>query len=121
MVPLYRLFDYKVAEDFEVDGLIPGIRLRVPFGSSSKIGVLLEVGSDSDWDLDKLKVVQEVLDTKPLLSADDLDFLAWVSRYYHYPMGEVVGYALPVLLRQGRQVKLKQDQSFRLTALGTGE
>ncbi|MBT6795151.1 MAG: primosomal protein N' [Methylococcales bacterium] len=119
MVPLYRLFDYKVAEDFEVDGLIPGIRLRVPFGSSSKIGVLLEVGSDSDWALDKLKVVQEVLDTKPLLSADDLDFLAWVSRYYHYPMGEVVGYALPVLLRQGRQVKLKQDQSFRLTDLGT--
>jgi len=119
MVPLYRLFDYKVAEDFEIDGLMPGVRLRVPFGNSSKIGVLLEVGSDSDWALDKLKVIQEVLDTKPLLSADDLDFLAWVSRYYHYPMGEVVGYALPVLLRQGRQVKLKQGQSFRLTDLGT--
>ena len=118
MVPLYRLFDYKVPEGFDMDSLVPGVRLRVPFGTRSKIGVLVAFGPSSHLAFDKLKAVQDVLDPKPLLSVDDLDFLEWVSRYYHYPIGEVVSYALPVLLRQGRQVTLKTASLFRLTASG---
>ncbi len=118
MVPLYRLFDYKVAEGCDRDSLRPGVRLRVPFGGGSQVGVLLEVCSESEWALEKLKVVEEVLDTEPVLSVDDLDVLGWVSRYYHYPIGEVVSYALPVLLRQGKQVRFKKDLLYRLTKLG---
>ena len=42
-VPLYRLFDYLVPDDIELDRIKPGVRLEVPFGKGKKIGFLLEI------------------------------------------------------------------------------
>jgi primosomal protein N' (replication factor Y) len=52
--------------------------------------------------------------------AADVDHLCqWISRYYHYGLGEVLSGALPVLLRKGRSTAVSQKR-WRLTTLGKG-
>ena len=42
-VPINRLFDFLAPEQSDTDSLLPGIRLKVPFRTGSKIGFLVEV------------------------------------------------------------------------------
>ncbi|MEN8260232.1 MAG: primosomal protein N', partial [Pseudomonadota bacterium] len=99
-VPLDRLFDYLPPDGADLDKLEPGIRLLVPFGRHKKVGVLMNIAHQSDVDEVKLKKAQRVLDEKSLLGPRDLEMLRWASRYYHYPLGEVISAAFPVLLRR---------------------
>ena len=48
-----------------------------------------------------MRNVVSVLDATPLIPADLLALLTWSSRYYHYPIGEVMATALPTQLRKG--------------------
>jgi primosomal protein N' (replication factor Y) len=100
-VPLRRHFDYLPIGD--AGKLRPGVRLQVPFGKGRhKTGMLLETSASTDIPAGKLKRIGKVLDKAPLLNDRDLALLTWASRYYHYPLGEVIFQALPSLLRQGR-------------------
>jgi primosomal protein N' (replication factor Y) (superfamily II helicase) len=102
-MPLRRLFDYLPPEP--ADGgrvtITPGVRVRVPFGRQSLIGVVMESAETSDLPEDKLKRVLEVLDTKPILDEAALGILRWSADYYHHPIGEVLAAALPKALRMG--------------------
>jgi len=117
-VPVYRLFDYLAPPNVDPSRIKPGTRLEVPFGKSKKIAFLVEISRHSELDTDKLKQVLQVLDDKSLLSAKDLRLLHWVSRYYHHPLGEVIGTAFPVALRQGKPAIIRTEKRYALTALG---
>ena len=97
--PLTRLFDYLPGP-----GALPapGARVQVPFGRRLRTGVVMELGDDSEFPRSKLKEVRQTLDAEPLLSADDLWLIRFISDYYHHPIGEVAAAALPALLRQGK-------------------
>src|SRR5210317_404108 len=99
--PLRRSFDYLPPNTDAVHSLQPGVRVRVPFGRRQVVGILLEVVDQSSIPKSRLKLASEVLDDKPVLSADVLQLLLWASRYYQHPVGDVLQHALPVLLRQG--------------------
>ncbi len=116
--PLRRPFDYLPPPGRDPASLIPGIRLRVPFGRGHVIGVLLEVVKKSDVPASRLKPVTEILDARPLLDAELLDLLRWASRYYQHPIGEAIQQALPVALRQGAAVRQQGIPRFRPTAAG---
>ncbi len=45
-----------------------------------------------------------MLDDTPLLDDEMMELLQWASRYYFYPLGEVLFHALPVSLRKGKAV-----------------
>lgn len=63
-VPLYRLFDYRVA-----DVLPPiGVRVKVPFGRQEFIGIVAGHvhPDDSDVPQDKLKSLIYVIDDEPI-------------------------------------------------------
>ncbi|MDP1708980.1 MAG: primosomal protein N' [Gammaproteobacteria bacterium] len=100
--PLRRSFDYLPPQGGETAQLVPGCRVRVPFGRGQAVGVVLAVASQSRVAQTRLKRVLEVLDMEPLLPAELLSLLVWASAYYHHPIGEVVAAALPAALRQGR-------------------
>ncbi len=100
--PLRRSFDYLPPRGGEAAQLVPGCRVRVPFGRGQTVGVVLVVASQSRIAQTRLKRVLEVLDTEPLLPEELLSLLDWASAYYHHPIGEVVAAALPAALRQGR-------------------
>jgi primosomal protein N' (replication factor Y) (superfamily II helicase) len=117
-VPLHRLFDYLPPANIPVSQLKPGMRVTVPFGKKAKVGVVYEVCVTSEMDLDRLKAIESILDPEPLLQAVDLQLLTWASRYYHYPLGDVLSSAFPVALRKGKVAELKQDKAYQLSRKG---
>ena len=100
--PLKRLFDYLPPAAGESPVGQPGARVRVPFGRSTRIGVIAAVAEDSELPREKLRRASEVLDAKPLLNEELLSLLRWAADYYQYPLGEVLSTALPTALRQGK-------------------
>lgn len=97
--PIYKPLDYLY------HGLakpLPGCRVRVPLGNGSVTALIIETDAKSEFQ--NLKSVIEILDEKPLLDYPILELLNWASRYYFYPLGEVLFHALPVALRGTKQV-----------------
>lgn len=116
--PLRRWFDYLPPDDIDPTTLRPGIRLRVPFGRRSRVGVLCEIRTDSPLEPERLRPALTVLDREPLLPAAELELLLWAQRYYHHPPGEVLSTALPVLLRQGEAAEIRREPVWQLTDAG---
>ncbi|ART80306.1 primosomal protein N' [Oceanisphaera avium] len=96
-VPLRREFDYLCPLPLPA----PGCRVAVPFGNRAMTALVLSHPTDSSIDTAKLKAVNSILDSVPLLAAAELKFLAWAAQYYLYATGEVYFQALPALLRKG--------------------
>ena len=117
-LPLDRLFDYLAPLTGVNAPIQVGMRVKVPFGKRQKIGVVLAIQHHSEWDASRIKAIDQVLDSEPLLSATDIQLLQWASRYYHHPIGEVVATALPVALRQGKPALGQDEVYYGLTALG---
>ncbi|MGB9428558.1 MAG: primosomal protein N' [Gammaproteobacteria bacterium] len=117
--PLYRHFDYLPPVDTDPSALIPGVRVRVPFGRRAMVGVLLETAAHSDIPAARLKPALQVLDAAPLIPADMLALARWAAEYYRHPIGEVIQALLPLPLRRGKSTLQTQVFQWRLTPQGT--
>lgn len=117
--PLYRSFDYLLPDGTDASTLKNGVRVRVPFGRRTVIGVLLAVTSESAVETHKLKRALAILDREPVLTAEVLAMVQWASDYYHHPIGDALTAALPVLLRQGEAPEASAIPAWRLTATGS--
>ncbi len=115
-VPLARPFDYR-AEDASAADV--GIRAVVPFGSGEKVGVVLAVLEASDQPADKIKPVRELLRDLPPLPADWIALCEFAARYYQYPLGQVIGFALPPMLRKGKLPRVPKEKPVPAVALPT--
>lgn len=100
--PLRRYFDYLPPTGIPYQQLQPGIRLQVPFGRRTVVGILVAVVSQSQVAPHKLRQAQRCLDKAPIIPTSLLQLLTWATEYYHHPPGEVFFTALPQLLRQGK-------------------
>lgn len=98
-VPLPRMFDYRL--EGAVSAGAAGRLAKVPFGSGSKVGVVLEVVEHSDQPAERLKTA-ELITGLPALPADWIELCEFCARYYHHPLGQVMAFALPPLLRKGK-------------------
>ncbi len=117
-IPIYGLFDYLAPEDVELDTIQPGMRVEVPFGNGKKMAYLLEITTQSEFELSKLKPIIRFIDPYPLLSPKDLRLLRWAASYYHHPIGVVIATAFPAALRQGKVLLIKPIKRYALTDLG---
>lgn len=108
--PVYGVFDYRWTARTPA---VVGTRVSVPFGRRQAIGIVVAAIEHSDVPANKLRSVHKVHDDKPVLPADLLKLLSWASRYYHHPLGEVLGSALPVLLRKGHAAVLAERDYYR--------
>jgi primosomal protein N' (replication factor Y) len=109
-VPLPRLFDYQ-AEDASAADV--GRRAVVPFGSGSKSGLIVAVMEHSDQPVDKLKSVAAILRDMPPLPADWLALCEFCSRYYQHPLGQVMAFALPPMLRKGKLPRALKEKATK--------
>ena len=116
--PVYRTFDYLPPKNCKAESLVPGMRLRIPFGRSRLVGILVSIENNSRIESSRLKRVIEVLDDDSLLPANLMQLLGWISRYYHCPPGECYSAALPTLLRKGEPAIAKGETFWLLTADG---
>lgn len=111
--PLYRAFDYLANVS-----LLPGTRVRVPFGRREMIGVVLGEVAQSELPASRLRAITQPLDVNAILPPSMLGLLRWAADYYHHPLGEVIHTALPVRLRQGRAPVASSVRVWTLTHAG---
>jgi primosomal protein N' (replication factor Y) (superfamily II helicase) len=117
--PLRSLFDYLPDEASVFSNLQPGIRVSVPFGRRKEaVGMLVSVTNKSDHPQHKLKKINHVIDTQPILKNNHMDLLVWASNYYHYPIGEVIFSALPTWLRKNNSTDKLKESTWQLTKEG---
>jgi primosomal protein N' (replication factor Y) (superfamily II helicase) len=92
--PLNQGFDYAWSE--EKLGIRPrlGHIVEVPFGSTSVIGVVVNVSAHSDLAKDKIKEVSRVSPLPPLDPAI-LKLMNFASQYYLHGLGETILPAIP--------------------------
>ena len=109
--PLFAEFTYH-----HLSALAPGVRVRVPFGNLSLVGV---VSAKARPEPDKaIKAVTAVLDDAPVIDDKLMAFLRYVSRYYHHPFGEVVQAALPNALARGSRNTRRLTSLYALCRAG---
>jgi len=104
-VPVATLFDYKVRS--LGPGLL-GARVVVPFGRGRRAGVIIEVGGEPQVAAARIKSVLEILTDEPPLPPDIVQLVQFASRYYRFPIGQVVLAALPQQLRRARPSRADQ-------------
>ncbi|WP_373001379.1 primosomal protein N' [Marinobacter sp.] len=108
--PLRRLFDYLVPDDLQ---LVPGQRVRIPFGRQQAIGLVVEIGVEPPAGIN-LKPVAGVVEDWPALPPETFRLLSWASDYYQHPLGECLFTALPPALRRGRKAEEKTEEWWRV-------
>lgn len=109
-VPLPRLFDYLTNDSAEI-----GQMAIVPFGNRRKTGVILDIAAVSDQPTEKLKLVSQILSDIPSLPPQWIALCEFCARYYQHPLGAVIHFALPPLLRRGRLPRPRKDKSAATT------
>ncbi|MCF6363313.1 MAG: primosomal protein N', partial [Gammaproteobacteria bacterium] len=119
--PLRRCFDYHLGALLSSAAVMPGVRVKVSFGRSSTVGVVLERVDESRCQAGKLKAISAPLDELPLIPSSLLALLQWASDYYAHPIGEVIFSALPSLLRQGEPAERREVEHWCLTCLGASQ
>jgi primosomal protein N' (replication factor Y) len=110
-VPLRQAFTYLFDKP-----IVPtiGTRVKVPFGRRHLIGVIVKI-SDTGPEGIKCKPVQAILEAESVLSPLLLRLLLWASRYYQYPVGEVIQAAMPKKLREGGMLLSPITIAYSLT------
>lgn len=113
--PLARTFDYLLPP-----GSLPivGTRVCVSWGKQRGIGIVTDYSETSELPLEKLKLIDSTLDNASLFSPCLWRILHWASNYYHYPIGEVLFHALPILLRQGKPAEATPLEQWFAIDLG---
>ncbi|MGH8280321.1 MAG: primosomal protein N' [Gammaproteobacteria bacterium] len=116
--PLHTWFDYLPPVTAPTAALMPGVRVRVPFGKREAVGVLLELSAHTEVAAGKLKPARAVLDSEPLIPGDLLALARWAADYYHHPIGEVLQTLLPVALRRKTPKEGRHPICWRLSTAG---
>lgn len=104
--PVWDSYDYLIPNDQTLPTI--GARVRVPFGNSVTVGVVVDRVSDSTYS-GNLRSVLEVIDQTPVLSSDLLQLATWLSDYYHYPLGGVYETILPREALRGRSTSVSPE------------
>lgn len=121
-VPLYvfQTFIYKLPESIarEAETGLSGCRVKVSFGKQKIVGYIVHVHQtpeDAGVDVSeyKLKYIDELLETEPLVTEELLELTKWISDYYYAPWGEVLKGCLPAGINTD-QVKPKRQQVVAL-------
>ncbi|WMY96700.1 MAG: primosomal protein N' [Arsenophonus sp.] len=108
-----RTFDYKLPSNSPIPE--KGCRVLVPFGIYIYIGIIVTYKKNNKKNNLKLEYIKKILDKKSLFSDNLWSLLIWGYQYYHYPIGKVLFYALPVLLRNEKKINhiSKSQLKFR--------
>lgn len=96
-VPLHRFFDYLWQGEAKP---VIGQRVRVPFGSRERIGVVVAIAAESEHPEAQIKPALQLLEDVAPLPPDFIALCEFASAYYQSPLGEVIMQALPAGLKR---------------------
>jgi primosomal protein N' (replication factor Y) (superfamily II helicase) len=90
--------------------------VEVPFRNKPTQAVVLGFPGETEIAEEKLKTVERVLFSDPLIDDQTFRFLKWTAEYYCHPLGEVMASALPK-----QYLKLSEKQRQKVEALAADE
>ena len=117
-IPLMGKFSYLPPKN-NISPLEVGSRVLVPFGRRTLVGVVWSFTKKDSSDKRKYRHIKELLDETPLLNTHSMNLAEWSSRYYHYPLGEIISYFFPPSIRKGKEAKFKESKYIELTSKGS--
>lgn len=117
-VPLDKQFDYQIPVH-----LFPiiGGRVSVSFGRQTLVGVVTALVNQSEFSVDKLKPLKQVLDSQPVWPDSLYELLQWCSQFYQYPLGDTLLNAMPSALRKGKEADFATLVEWQLTNAGRNQ
>ncbi|MSM39965.1 MAG: primosomal protein N' [Geobacter sp.] len=104
-LPLEATYSYRVPDG--ITGILPGMRVLVPFGRRTLTAYVIGFTTHPPAEL---KEIIALLDSYPLFTAGELEFFRWAADYYLHPLGEVIRAALPA----GINLTGKKQQSITI-------
>ncbi len=114
--PLDQLFTYRIPPQY-LSKVKVGSLVRIPFGRSVTHGFVVhpprqwDAAQAVEFNYSKIRDVLAVGDDDVALPKDVLDLCLWVKDYYHAPLGEVLGAAVPLSIlgkNMDKEAKLKK-------------
>jgi primosomal protein N' (replication factor Y) (superfamily II helicase) len=106
-VPMDQLFDYLPNDQT----LAIGQYVKVPFGSRQIVGIICGFSTTTEVPIAKLRKIiladEEIIFDKPLFK-----LLNFVSRYYHYPLGQTIMSVVPSRIKRSQGQHRKVEQLF---------
>ena len=109
--PVFKSFLYKYHLSLKI-----GQRVKIPFGRRQTTGFILEQIKDSsslELPLIKIKSILEIDEAQPPIPAERLEWLQWMSAYYHYPLGSLLnlGFVSSSFKKPKESSKLKESKN----------
>jgi primosomal protein N' (replication factor Y) len=99
-----KVLHYHVPEALRAS-ISVGSLVRIPVGRVPRLGVVGVFGPPSDFPVDRLKPVLEVIHPFPALTTDLLDLARWMAVYYSAPLDTVIEAMIPAAVRRGARTK----------------
>ncbi|MEK7309925.1 MAG: primosomal protein N', partial [Planctomycetota bacterium] len=96
-MPVDRAFTYRIPESL-IGMLKLGARVRVPFGTTAKIGYC--VGFLESTTFPRIKDIADVIDSEPLITENMLKLCQWMADYYFSSLGQALECVLPASVRE---------------------
>ena len=106
-----RLFTYRVPETLNI---VPGMRVRVPFGPREKEGFVVRLKADPGYDESRIKPILATLEEYPALLPPLMALAEEIRSRCHCPLCEALRLMLPAEMRGGR-IQVKTAEYVRLT------
>lgn len=113
-IPGDRLYTYELDINQEPQDYL-GRRVYVPFGRKTYTGFIVEIMAEKpDF---AVKLVEEVLDEKPIFSENLLKLCRWVAQYYRSSLGEVLKTAIPVGILPESMIRIELLKEISLETM----
>lgn len=109
-----RVFDYIVPE--QLSGIVPGSRVRVPFGPGRIEGFVMALKDSTNVPLNKLRSIEKSLDDAPALLPEMVELALWLKEKYHCRIIDGLRVMLPAEMRGGRVA----EKNEKVAALAVG-
>jgi primosomal protein N' (replication factor Y) len=103
-----KILHYRVPESLRTRMQV-GALVRVPIVNRMHLGIVGMVGTPSDFPVDRLKNVVQVLHPFPALTPDLLALARWMAAYYACGLDAIIGAMLPASVRNGVGLKMEKQ------------
>ncbi|RXM41039.1 primosomal protein N' [Chryseobacterium sp. CH21] len=99
-------FTYKVPEEM-MSEIQPGMRVLVPFGGKKiYTGIVFELHDNAPENFVAKEIIS-MLDDKPIMPEEQINFWNWLSEYYLCSLGEIYRFSFPSSLKLESETYLK--------------
>ncbi len=107
ILPLSIAKNYTYRVPYELNNVVAvGKRVVVQFGKSKLYTAIIRLISTEAPERYEAKYLMEVLDDKPVVTVQQLEFWKWLADYYLCNVGEVMSAALPSALKLASETRI---------------